>query len=185
VRRSLIALGMAVGIAVAAESCSPLYGGVGPATPSRAVVAPASSGTGTVPPIPDGYRIKIPRLSIDLPIAEGEITRDIDQQRTPEGFAFHLPGTAIPGERGNAYIYSHARVGMFLSLWGAQIGDDVLVSTPDGGRLTYVVTDVRPKVASNDVSVAQPTTDERLTLQTSTGPSPGDPRFVVIALIRH
>jgi LPXTG-site transpeptidase (sortase) family protein len=189
VLRSLIALGIAAGIALAAESCAPQYGSAGPATPSQAVAAPAPSGTGpvpsTVPPIPDGYRINIPRLSIDLPIAEGEITRDIDQQRTPEGFAFHLPGTAIPGERGNAYIYSHARAGMFLSLWGAQIGDDVFVSTPDGGRLTYVVSDVRPKVASNDVSVAQPTTDERLTLQTSTGPSPGDPRFVVIALIRR
>ena len=122
-------------------------------------------------------------MRIDLPIAEGIVQRDIDRQQTPEGFAFHLPGTAIPGERGNTYIYSHARAGMFLALWNAQVGDEVVVLTPDGGRLKYVVTEVRPKVAPTDISVAQPTEDERLTLQTSTGPAPDDPRFVVIALI--
>lgn len=135
-------------------------------------------------PIPDGYRVRVPRLRIDLPIAEGEVQRDVDQQRTPEGYAFHLPGTAIPGEPGNAYLYAHARTGMFLSLWDARAGDEVIVMTPEGRELAYVVTEVRPRVPPADVSVAQPTADERLTLQTSTGPGPSDPRFVVIALPR-
>lgn len=135
--------------------------------------------------IPDGYRVRIPRLRIDLPIAEGVIQRDVDQQQTPEGYAFHLPGTAIPGERGNSYVYSHARAGMFLALWEARVGDEVIVTAPDGRTLAYAVSEVRPRVAPTDVSVAQPTTDERLTLQTSTGPSPSDPRFVVIALARR
>ena len=192
-RLAPVALGLVAGV-VAVQSCSPLFGLVSPAGPSPSVAilstgvpmaGPSATPAPTVRAIPDGYRIQIPRLRIDLPIAEGVIQRDIDEQKTPEGYAFHLPGTAIPGERGNTYLYSHARVGMFLSLWNAKVGDDVVVSTPDGRALTYVVSEVRPKVPPSDVSVAQPTGDERLTLQTSTGPDPGDPRFVVIATVKQ
>ena len=70
---------------------------------------------------------------------------------------------------------------MFLSLWNARVGDEVKLSTPDRRVLTYSVTEVLPRVAPDDVSVAMPTADERLTLQTSTGPLPTNPRFVVIA----
>ncbi|MBI2773405.1 MAG: sortase [Chloroflexi bacterium] len=143
------------------------------ATVSPAVAAPVR--------IPDGYRVRVARLGIDLPIAEGDVQRDIDLQKTPEGYAFHLPGTSIPGRGSNTYLYAHARTGMFLALWDARVGDDVTILGPDGAVLRYVVTEVRPKVPASDVSVAQPTSDERLTLQTSTGPSPEDPRFVVIA----
>lgn len=150
--------------------------------PSSGVVVTASPNA--VVPIPDGHRVRMPRLRIDLPIAEGIIQRDVEQQQTPEGYAFHLPGTAIPGQRGNTYIYSHARAGMFLSLWDARVGDEVVIVAPDGRTIAYLVSEVRPRVAPNDVSVAQLTADERLTLQTSTGPNPSDPRFVVIALPR-
>jgi LPXTG-site transpeptidase (sortase) family protein len=160
------------------------------ASPSMATSAPPTPGVTITPtagapsPIPDGYRVKVPRLGIDLPIGEGIVQRDVEQQQTPEDFAFHLPGTAIPGNVGNSYFYAHARRGMFLSLWDAKVGDLVEITTPDGRTLRYEVSEVRPRVAPTDVSVAQPTTDERLTLQTSTGPSPEDPRFVVIALPR-
>jgi sortase (surface protein transpeptidase) len=135
-----------------------------------------------LPPIPPGYRVQIPRLAIDLAILEGDIERDTVQQQTPENYAFHLPGTGIPGAGLNSYIYAHARRGMFLSLWNAQVGDIVWISTPDGRALRYVVAEVRPRVPPNDVVMAAPSAPERLTLQTSTGPNPGDPRFVVIAL---
>jgi LPXTG-site transpeptidase (sortase) family protein len=159
-------------------------------SPSLATSRPPSPGVTVAPtpnairPIPEGFRVQVPRLGIDLPIAEGIIQRDVEQQQTPEGWAFHLPGTAIPGQIGNTYIYSHARVGMFLSLWNAKVGDEVTITTPDGRTLAYAVSEVRPRVAPTDISVAQPSPDQRLTLQTSTGPSPSDPRFVVIALPR-
>jgi len=92
---------------------------------------------------------------------------------------------AIPGDVGNAYLYAHARRGMFLGLWDARVGDVVEIATPDGRTLVYVVAEVRPRVSPTDVSVARSTPDERLTLQTSTGPSPEDPRFVVIAVPRR
>ena len=130
--------------------------------------------------IPAGYRIAIARLGIDLAIAEGDLRRDIADQRTPEGFAFHLPGTAFPGEGGNVYLYAHARRGMFLALWDARPGDEIALSTPSG-VLHYVVREVLPRVAPADVTSTAPTPTERLTLQTSTGPSPSDPRFVVFA----
>lgn len=129
-----------------------------------------------------GYRIQIPRLGIDLPIAEGDIARDIEQHKTPESFAFHLPGTAIPGEGSNTYLYAHARTGMFLTLWKARPGDEVFISTPDLKVLKYVIQETHPRVAPDDVSWVQPTAGERLTLQTSTGPDPSDPRYVAVAL---
>lgn len=164
--------------AVTAVTASP------PPSPARSPTAgPTASPTPTpVPPIPPGYRIGIQRIAIDLPIAEGDIERDTVRQETPNNFAFHLPGTAIPGDRGNSYIYAHARAGMFLSLWNARVGDEVVIVTPDGRQLRYTVSEVHPRVEPADVSWVARTATERLTLQTSTGPNPGDPRFVVIAL---
>ena len=156
--------------AVAAVTTSPA---------SSAISAPIAT---PVPAIPPGYRIKVPRLAIDLPLAEGDIERDAVRQQTPENFAFHLPGSALPGDSGNAYFYAHARAGMFLALWNAREGDQVVITTPDARELHYVVSEVHPRVDPTDVSWAGPTTGARLTLQTSTGPNSGDPRFVVIAL---
>jgi sortase (surface protein transpeptidase) len=144
-----------------------------------ATITPSPTPT---PPIPPGYRVRIQRLAIDLPIAEGDVERDTVRQDTPENFAFHLPGSAIPGDGSNSYIYAHARTGMFLRLWDAREGDEVAIITPEGRELRYVVREVHPLVDPRDITWAQRTSTERLTLQTSTGPNPGDPRFVVVAL---
>ena len=184
---------LVVGIAVVAGAGLPRAGSVAPvAVPSASAIASSSPVAAlpsaspspdvqTIGPIPDGYRIEVPRLGISLPIAEGDIERDVVVQQTPENFAFHFPGTAIPGTIGNSYIYAHARRGMFLSLWNARVGDEVRITTPTGGELKFVVTEVHPRVPPADTSWIQPSGDERLTLQTSTGPNRDDPRFVVIA----
>ncbi len=149
-----------------------------------ATASPAPPAPTPLPPIPLGYRIQIPRLGIDLAILEGDIERDTVQLQTPESYAFHLPGTAIPGTGANSYLYAHARRGMFLSLWDAKIGDVVWISTPDGRALKYVVSEVHSRVPPEEVVWATPSAPDRLTLQTSTGPNPSDPRFVVVALPR-
>jgi len=183
---------LALGIALIAGGGLPRAGSVAPvALPSPTASAPIASAPIASPastaeaqptgPIPEGYRIQMPRLGIDLPIAEGDVERDVVIQQTPENFAFHLPGTAIPGTFGNSYLYAHARRGMFLSLWNARVGDQVTVTTPAGVELKFVVTEVHPRVPPADTSWIQPSGDERLTLQTSTGPNRDDPRFVVIA----
>ncbi len=190
VASALVVAAAALAIASLARPAPPFRGE--PASPlasaTFATTRPPDTVVPTAPPgphaIPDGYRVQIPRLAIDLPIQEGDLRRDIELQQTPENVAFHLPGTAIPGERSNTYLYAHARRGMFLALWDAQPGDEVFISTPDRRVIVYVVREVLPRVAPSDVSVAQPTPLERLTLQTSTGPDPGNPRFVVLAYPR-
>jgi sortase (surface protein transpeptidase) len=177
----LVGLVLILGVSTAlpAPSAAPTFA----ATTTSPTPSPTESPTPTPsPPIPPGYRIKIARLGVDLPIAEGDIERDTVRQETPDGFALHFPGTAIPGTGGNAYIYGHARRGMFLTLWNAREGDLVVIVTPDARELRYVVSEVHPRVDPNEVSWTAPSSRERLTLQTSTGPNPGDPRFVVIAL---
>ncbi len=150
--------------------------------PSASAVPSPSATRDPLTPIPLGYRIQIPRLGIDLPILEGDLARDVEAQKTPEGAAFHFPGTSIPGLGSNTYLYAHARTGMFLSLWNAQPGDEIIVSTPELKGFKYVVSQVQPRVAPTDGSWVQPTAGERLTLQTSTGPNSTDPRFVVVAV---
>jgi LPXTG-site transpeptidase (sortase) family protein len=181
---------LAIGIALVVGSTLPRAGSVAPLAVPSATPAPTTSAGATtvaptsaptISPIPEGYRIRVPRLGIDLPIAEGDLYRDTVQQQTPENFAFHFPGTAIPGTVGNSYLYAHARRGMFLSLWNAALGDEVTITTPVGVELKFKVTEIPGKVPPEDVSWLQPSSDERLTLQTSTGPNPQDPRFVVIA----
>lgn len=170
------------------------------ASPSTTLITPVETTPEPTPPpspspaevaepvgiaVAAGSRIQIPRLGINLPILEGNVERDIIAGRTPNGSAFHLPGTAAPGERGNSYLYAHARVGMFLNLWNARIGDQVTLTTQNGVRIEYQVTEVHPRVPWQDTSWIQNTPDTRLTLQTSTGPNPTDPRFVVIAVQKN
>ncbi|MBU6422546.1 MAG: sortase [Chloroflexota bacterium] len=138
-------------------------------------------------PLPSDLSIEIPRLGIQLPLVGGDLTRDTPGPAfpggTPERVALIYPGSAPLAEGGNTYVYAHARRGMFLSLWGAQVGDAVRIGSGSTGLvLSYTVTRVVPRVPPSDTSWLDPSGPERLTLQTSTGPSPTDPRFIVVAM---
>lgn len=151
--------------------------------PSDAPRTPAPS----APPI-DTLRIGIARLGIDLALAYGDATRDVPRPgyagKTPEDLALVFPGSAAIASGGNTYVYAHARTGMFLSLWKVAIGDEVVVYSPTdaSARYRYRVTEIHPRVDPSDTSWLDPAGPERLTLQTSTGPTPQDPRFVVVAV---
>ena len=158
-----------------------------PIAPSAQPTAEPSGAIATAKPITIvGSRIAVPRLGIDLPLELGEIARDVPREgyagATPENVAFVFPSSRLPGEGGNTYIYAHARVGMFLSLWGAKLGDEVVIYRPDDGvRRSYRVALIAPRVNPTDAHWLDPNGEERVTLQTSTGPNPGDPRFIVVA----
>ena len=139
----------------------------------RAMPAPSTS--------IDGARIRVPRLRIDLAIEPGDSARDVELQSTPANAAFLLPGSAVPGSPGNAYVYAHARPGLFLALWNVRLGDVIEVRESSGGVIGYVVTEIHPRVSPEDLTYIAPTDDERLTLQTSTGSWTLSPRFVVVA----
>jgi LPXTG-site transpeptidase (sortase) family protein len=193
-RRLVLLSGISGVVLVAAGLAFVLGGGLGGATAPTAV----PSGTGSLPPVtgsptPSGTpaqsspsagsepgivatRIKIDRLGIDLAIIEGD---GID---APIGKAAHYPGTAWPDGGSNIYIYGHARVGMFRTLWQARTGDTIELVLVDGTSRTYVVTQVLPEVSWDALQHLEPTPAEQLTLQTSTGVDPTDPRFIVIAV---
>jgi sortase (surface protein transpeptidase) len=194
-----VAIGIALGLALSVVLVSP------PATipqttassdvvvlpsPIAATAQPTATPSAELPtskPITiAGSRIAVPRLGIDLPLELGEVARDVPREgfagATPENVAFVFPSSRLPGEGGNTYIYAHARVGMFLSLWGVKLGDEVVIYRPDdGGRRSYRVTLIAPRVNPTDAHWLDPNGEERLTLQTSTGPNPTDPRFIVVA----
>lgn len=133
-----------------------------------------------------GLRIVLPRLGIDLPLEVGDPERDVPRPgfagATPEHRAFVYPGSRSPGDSGNTYIYAHARAGMFLSLWNVKLGDTVLIARGDGSiARSYHVTLIVPRVDPTDTRWLDARGDERLTLQTSTGPRAEDPRFIVVA----
>jgi len=119
--------------------------------------------------------IRIPSLSIDLPIVEG------DGVDVPMNAAAHYPGSAWPEGGTNIYLYAHAQKGMFLNLWSARVGDDVYLDLADGTTQLYVVDQVMPSVPWDDVALLDPTPTEQLTLQTCVTASATGPRFLVIA----
>lgn len=193
--RLLIALAGIVAIVLAAAGIAILAGG-GLAGPGTALVTavpsatahvslpPLATGSPSVAPMPSGgpaigiqaTQIRIARLGIDLPIIEGD---GID---APLGKAAHFPGTAWPGGASNIYLYAHARDEMFIALWRAKRGDEVILQLVDHTERTYVVTQVLPKVPWNAIQHLDPTPTEQLTLQTCTSDKPTSPRFIVIAV---
>ncbi len=152
-----------------------------PIATSSASLPPSSSLAPIVTPSPQpvgivARRIRIDRLGIDLRIVEG------DGLDAPMNKAAHYPGTGWPDGGTNIYIYAHAQTGMFLSLWQAKVGDQVVLDLVDGTTRTYTVTKVLPKVPYDALQYTAATPTEQLTLQTSTSYTATAPRFVVIAM---
>ena len=162
-------------IATTAPSSIPTVAPTPNASSKRATPEP------TATPLGDGWTIRIARIGIDMPIKDGDSARDIELQHTPDGAAYRLTGSALPGETGNTYLYGHARWAQFIGLWYAHL-DDLIVITGPGTTLHYRVTEIHPRVAIDDITYLLPTDAERLTLQTSSGPVASDPRFVVVAV---
>lgn len=123
-------------------------------------------------------RIEMPRLKLSVVAREG-----IDD-KTLRVAAGHIPGTALPGETGNAGFAAH-RDTFFRPLKSVREGDEVVVTTPQG-VYRYTVTGISI-VEPKDVSVLDPGTDPILTLVTCypfeyIGNAPQ--RFIVRAALR-
>ena len=84
----------------------------------------------------------------------------------PEDLRFaagHIPGTALPGERGNIGIAAH-RDTFFSKLGGIHLSDRIAVTTLTGTQ-NYVVDSIRI-VDSTDIQVLNPSDRPILTLVT-------------------
>jgi sortase A len=101
-------------------------------------------------------RLRIPSVGLDEVIAEGV---GDDQLDAGPG---HLPGTASPGEPGNAVISAH-RDRHFHSLGRVTIGDTVITETRTA-RTTWVI--VRRSIVGRYQPSLFPSTQPELTLTT-------------------
>jgi sortase A len=112
---------------------------------------------GAVPTLGVVGRIEVPRLNLSAVAREGV---DVRTLRVAVG---HIPGTAFPGEDGNAGFAAH-RDTFFRPLKAVRTGDEVIVTTARG-VYHYAVTGVRI-VAPDEVSVLDTTSAAVLTLVT-------------------
>lgn len=124
-------------------------------------------------------RVEIPRVGVEAIVREGD---DVKTLRRSVG---HIPGTALPGERGNAALAGH-RDTFFRGLRNVRSGDEIVLTTP-AGIMRYVVRKMRV-VEPTEVSVLAPTSRSTLTLVTCypfdyIGAAPR--RFIVQAEIAH
>jgi sortase A len=103
-------------------------------------------------------RVDIPRLKLSAAVAEG------DDDKTLGNAVGHLPDTPLPRHRrGNVALAAH-RDGLFRSLEGVRLDDDVRVVT-SRGEFRYRVTKTHI-VDPDDVWVIAPTDTPTITLIT-------------------
>jgi sortase A len=102
-------------------------------------------------------RLTIPRLGLSVMVREGVASQTLSLA------AGHIPGTALPGERGNVGVAGH-RDTLFRSLKDIRKDDVILFQTLDG-RFDYEVASTQI-VTPKDVGVLRPGRDDELTLVT-------------------
>jgi sortase A len=102
-------------------------------------------------------RLTIPALGLDEIVIEG--VSDEELNAGPG----HLPGSVLPGERGNAVISAH-RDRHFSTLGALQVGDEITTETAGARRMKWIVI-ARRVVRSNDAALFS-TPDATLTLTT-------------------
>jgi LPXTG-site transpeptidase (sortase) family protein len=120
--------------------------------------------------------IAVPRLGIRLPIKNGVVGAAISRR-----YAYHYPSTSWPGGDSNSYFYAHAQTGAFVNLKNIRRGDLVTLRLANGKSVKYKVT-TKFRVAWNDGRWVMPTSSERISLQTCTGPNKHSPRLIVLAV---
>lgn len=136
-------------------------------------------------------RLSIPRLGIDAPVSEPEGRGEKAYQKALEKGVVHFPGTAQPGQAGNAYYFGHSSdylwspgsyKSVFAPLMSIRLGDEIRVMDASGTPFLYVVTDTKI-VSPKDLSVLSQGDGVKklLTLQTSYPLGTALKRFIVLA----
>ena len=148
------------------------------------LAAPSTTTTGpntpAPPPPPTGEAvaiIRIPKIGAEHHVIEGVGVADL---RKGPG---HYPGTALPGEAGNAGVAGHRTTygGPFNRLDELSPGDTIEVTTVRG-PFTYRVAETKV-VAPSQVEVLAPTPDARLTLTTCHPKYSAKQRLIVVAAL--
>lgn len=135
-----------------------------------------------LPATPPGGAVEhlvIPSIHVDKFVVEG-----VDEAILRRGPG-HYPGTAYPGQNGNAAIAGHRTTygGPFFELNGVKPGDPILITDLNGRTWTYIVHD-QEVVSPNDVSVLDATTFPQLTLTTCNPRFSAAQRLIVFARLQ-
>lgn len=132
---------------------------------------------------PDQFLITIPKLKIEKAQVK------VDNLRFAKHLS-HFPGSAIPGEAGNAFVTGHSVLpqfydpknfkAIFSKLDTLEIGDDVYAEVD--GKTFHFLVQYAKVVDPKDLSVLKPisTTGRNLTLMTCVPPGTNIKRLVVI-----
>jgi LPXTG-site transpeptidase (sortase) family protein len=121
-------------------------------------------------------RVFVPRLGIDVPLVYATETREQAFQKALESGVVHFPGTALPGQLGNVYIFGHSSdypwakgdyKTAFALLPKIVLDDEIIVNDEVGTAFRYRV--VKTLVVKPDELwvLDQPVDRKLLTLQTS------------------
>jgi hypothetical protein len=160
-------------------------------SPSASAVTPAS------PAASDAVatRVVIPALKIDLPVVPPRPNETFPLCGVAEYWLGPggTPTYVQPGQPGTAYLFAHARAGMFLPLLTASqsangagmIGYSVLVYTGDSKVYWYSIAVVNRGLPYDDVApppMAHGAT-QQLVLQTSEGPYTTSTKLRVVATL--
>ncbi len=147
-------------------------------------VSASSSSTAAV-------RLAVPGLGIDAPVVEPTARNEAAFQLALQNGIAHFPGTAMPGQAGNAYFLGHSSdylwsqgsyKDVFAKLMAIEIGEEIEVTNASGTPFVYVVTGTKV-VSPKDLSVLSQGdgTKKFLTLQTSYPLGTALKRFIVTA----
>jgi len=131
----------------------------------------------------DEFKISIPKIKL-----ENAPTR-VESLKFDE-FLGHLPGSALPGERGNVFITGHSMLPNFASkdskaffakLPNVKKGDEIIVDSL-GQRYIYTVTELKI-VDPKEISVVYPpdSAGRYISLMTCVPPGFNTKRLVVVA----
>lgn len=153
-------------------------------------IATASVGTGIQQP----NMLYVDSLNISVPVVNAKkVGEKYFQAALIDGVA-HYPGTALPGQLGNDYIFGHSSdyawskghyKKIFSTLPKIQKGASIRITNSQGTEFVYTVFDSR-KVSAKDLSVlSQKGFKKRLlTLQTSYPVGTALARWVVVAELK-
>jgi LPXTG-site transpeptidase (sortase) family protein len=141
---------------------------------ARPTVPPNSAAVVTPPPPNRGTMLSLPTVNVYVGITTFPLDGESWAIDPWEKRAGHLEGTAWFDSIGNIVLgghssYPNGRPGIFAGLYQLNIGDPIIVSV-NGGERRYVVTS-KYTVRYDDLAVAYPTADSRLTLITCDLPS--------------
>ncbi len=104
--------------------------------------------------IPEFFSVSIPKLKIENALVKTDFTG-----ASPEEFLGHYKGSALPGQKGNSFIYGHSVLPWFFNpknyktifstLGNLETGDNILI-TYNNKELKYVVEN-KVTLSPNDV----------------------------------